>query len=161
MAKDGEKNWVKIAALAEVFGVSTQHIQQTVDDLPAEIVRRSTKRGQPHWIHGPGFVEWWVERALRKRRAPSGDNGDPLLVADAPASPALERYREARADLAALELAERQRDLLPRQTVHEVFGRIASRLRDAGEQLGREHGSEAHEVLSEALDDAEREVTSL
>jgi hypothetical protein len=167
MAKD-ERNWVTIATLAEVFGVSTQHIQKLTRDLPAKIVRPSKKRGTPTWVCGRGFVDWWVARALRRRRdrVPSAStaaegNGDPLLVAEGVASPALEKYREARAALAELDLQERQRDLLPRQAVHEVFGRIASRLRDAGEQLGREHGSEAHDVLTEALDDAEREVASL
>lgn len=166
MAKD-ERNWVTIATLAEVFGVSTQHIQKLTRNLPTTIVRPSKKRGTPTWVCGRGFVEWWVDRAMQKRRrretvaSPSGDNGDPLLVAEGVASPALEKYRETRAALAELDLQERQRDLLPRQMVHEVFGRIASRLRDAGEQLGREHGSEAHEVLTEALDDSQRELGAL
>jgi hypothetical protein len=169
MAKDGKKHWVKVATLAPIIGIGVKWLQNLVKELPKGVVRRSHQPGVPTWIDAPGFVQWWVDREMQKRRrretvpaaSSSGNNGDPLLVADAPASPALERYREARADLAALELAERQRDLLPRQTVHEVFGRIASRLRDAGEQLGREHGSEAHEVLTEALDDSEREIGSL
>lgn len=160
MAKDGEKNWITPQALAAVFGVSYQQIHRCLPKLPAESVRPSKKRGQPSWVYGPAFVEFWVERALRRRPAP-GENGDPLLAGGAGSSPALERYREARADLAHLELQERKKDLLPREKVHEVFTRIGSRLRDAGEQLEREHGSEAHQVIDEALDDAEREMASL
>jgi hypothetical protein len=162
MAKDKEENWVTSQALAAVFGVSYQQIHRCLPKLPSEAVRRSAEgRKTRVWVHGPAFVDFWVDRALRKHRVPSGDNGDSDIEATAGLSPALERYREARADHAELDLQERQRDLLPRQAVHEVFGRIASRLRDAGEQLGREHGSEAHEVLSEALDDAGREIESL
>jgi len=162
MGKDGERNWVKVAALAAVFGITPQRIHGIIKELPAEAVRLAVKRGEPTWINGPAFVSWWVERAVQRRRPVRGENGDPLLVGEGgPASPALEKYREARAALAELELGERRRDLLPRSAVHEVFGRVAFRLRDAGEQLQREHGSEAHEVLNEALDDAEREMESI
>ncbi|MCO6438171.1 MAG: hypothetical protein J5J06_13840 [Phycisphaerae bacterium] len=74
-------------------------------------------------------------------------------------SPALERYRTERAELARLDRLERQRQLLPRDEVREALGQIASILREAGESLQRQFGRAAAEVLYEALDDAEREIT--
>jgi hypothetical protein len=162
MAKDKEENWVTPQALAAVFGVSYQQIHRCLKYLPSEAVRRSAEgRKTRVWVQGPAFVDFWVERAFRQRRAPSGDNGDPDIEATAGLSPALERYREARADHAELDLQERQRDLLPRERVHKVFLQIGRRLRDAGEQLQREHGAEAHEVLVEAIGDAKREIAKL
>lgn len=73
-------------------------------------------------------------------------------------SPALERYRNERAELARLDRLERQRHLLPRGEVREALGQIASILREAGEALQRQFGKAAAEVLYEALDDAEREI---
>lgn len=77
-------------------------------------------------------------------------------------SPALERYREERAELARLDRLERQRQLLPRDQLREALARIATIIRGAGDALQRQFGMPAVEILHEALDDAEREMeTSL
>lgn len=81
---------------------------------------------------------------------------DPLLQGGN--SPALERYREHRAELARLDVLERQRQLLPRGAVRAELARIAAILRAAGETLQRDFGAGAAEILFEALDDAEREI---
>lgn len=73
-------------------------------------------------------------------------------------SPALERYRNERAELARLDRLERQGRLLPRDEVRETLGRIASILRDAGDTLLRQFGTSAAEILHEALDDSDREI---
>ena len=73
-------------------------------------------------------------------------------------SPALERYREERAELARLDRMERQSKLLPRDEVKEALARIASILRSAGDTLQRQFGSGAAEILHDALDDARREI---
>lgn len=73
-------------------------------------------------------------------------------------SPALERYREERAAMARLDRLEREQSLLPRDEAREGLGRIAARIRAAGEQLERQFGPGAREVLDEALNDADREI---
>jgi hypothetical protein len=88
----------------------------------------------------------------RKLAAPDDD-----LMQGGP-SPALERYREERATMAKLDRQEREQSLLPRDGVRDGLGRIAARLRAAGEQLERQHGAGAREILDEALTDADREI---
>ena len=78
---------------------------------------------------------------------------DDLLSGDV-SSPALERYRDERAKLAKLDRLEREKSLIPRDEIHEGFGRVASILRTAGETLQRQYGNGAVEVLNDALDDA-------
>jgi len=73
-------------------------------------------------------------------------------------SPALERYREERAQLARLDRLERERQLLPRHEVKEALGRIAAIIRSAGDAIQRQFGAAAVEILYEALDDARREI---
>ncbi len=73
-------------------------------------------------------------------------------------SPALERYREERAELARLDRLERQRQLLPRDQMREALARIAGIIRGAGDALQRQFGPAAVEILHEALDDAQREM---
>ena len=62
--------------------------------------------------------------------------------------------------LARLERLEREGDLLPRDATHNMLGRVAALLRDAGLTLQRQFGAEAHAILEEALDGAEREIAS-
>jgi hypothetical protein len=71
------------------------------------------------------------------------------------ASPALERYREERAAIARLERLEREGVLLPREPLRIALARVASIIRGAGETLQRQFGTEAQEILCEAIDDAE------
>jgi hypothetical protein len=73
-------------------------------------------------------------------------------------SPALERYREERAAMARLDRLAREGQLLPRDDVREALGRIASIIRSAGDMLQRHHGAGALDILTEALDDAQREL---
>ena len=94
--------------------------------------------------------------ARNKVKLARDDSDDPLLGGEN--SPALERYRDERAKLARLDRLEREKTLLPRDQVHELLGQIAALLRGAGENLQRQFGSDAHAVLDEALDDADREI---
>lgn len=99
------------------------------------------------------LVAWWTGRA-----AGSADP-DPLLAGGM--SPALERYRLARASREELELDARRRVLLPREGVHHGLAAIARIIRGCGERLQRQCGREALEILNESLDDAQREIDRL
>lgn len=73
-------------------------------------------------------------------------------------SPALERYRLARAKLSELELEERRKSLLPRERVRSGLSRFAMILRQLGERLGRRYGPEAAASVNDAVDDCQRVV---
>jgi len=96
--------------------------------------------------------DFLAENAVRLAR-----DDDPMM--QGAGSPALERYREERAELARLDRLERQRQLLPRDLVRESLGRLAAVLRDAGDALQRQFGAEAMAIVREALETADREIT--
>jgi hypothetical protein len=75
-------------------------------------------------------------------------------------SPALEKYRIAKAKLAELELREREGNLIPRVEIHTHLGRLGAILKGCGERLQRDHGAAALEIWNEAIDDFEREIKS-
>jgi hypothetical protein len=81
---------------------------------------------------------------------------DPLMAGGD--SPALERYREKKADLADLELKERQNQLIPRDQARQVLGRMAMIQRNGGECLGKQFGPAALVLFNEILDDVAQEV---
>ena len=98
----------------------------------------------------------------RGKRQPPADSDEALMDPTITGtSPALERFRHARAGLAELELQAKQGQFLPRQLVHECFGRVASLLRAAGDRLKKDYGPEALKILNEALEDALRAVGEL
>jgi len=84
------------------------------------------------------------------------DDEDPFLSGNN--SPALEDYRRQKAELAKLELKERQGELLSRERIHESFGRGAHIIRQAGDVLRRQYGNDAQAILNHALDDLVAEV---
>src|SRR5690606_17948204 len=62
----------------------------------------------------------------------------------------------AKAELTELELAKRRGLLIDRDELQGGLSRMASILRECGERLQRHFGVEAHAILEEALNEAER-----
>lgn len=98
-------------------------------------------------------------RIAKERAALAINREDPLMYDDTD-SPGLERYRTAKAQLAELDVAERQRSVLRRDQVRDALGRFASILRRLGERLGKRFGPEATKLFNRALDDCQRLVDS-
>lgn len=97
---------------------------------------------------------------LAKYSARLVDEDDELLDPEQ-TSPALERLREEKWKLARLDRLEREQQLVPREQIHELLGRGANLLRQAGERLQRQFGSDALEILNGALDAFSREIEQL
>ena len=79
---------------------------------------------------------------------------DPLLSGFD--SPALEAYRQAKAALANLDLAERERELIPLDRLQQFHSDMAAVLRQASDTLQRHHGPEALAIIEEALREMDR-----
>jgi hypothetical protein len=73
-------------------------------------------------------------------------------------SPALERYREAKAEREEYMLARDKRVLVERGVVNDLLMRVASRFREFGDVLQRQFGRDAASLFNEHLDDMEREA---
>ena len=89
----------------------------------------------------------------------AASNGGPedALLSGSFDSPALERYRLARAKLSELELAERESRLVNAEAlVRTWLGPSAALMRECGHQLRRRYGNEAGDMLDETLSEIER-----
>lgn len=133
---------------------------RTMSGRQTKVINEQAERyGIP--LGGPAVNLPAVVRALHDfladnaQKLSRGDD-DPLL--QGAGSPALERYREERAALARLDRLEREQQLIPRDEAREALGRIAGILRGAGDALQRQFGQTALEIVTEALDDAQREI---
>jgi len=95
------------------------------------------------------LVPWYLARQA---------GGDDLMGGSE--SPGLERYREARASLAELELAQREHQLVSVEQARAVLLRWAAVIKRAGERL-RKRQLEAHRTLAEALVECAKIVDEL
>lgn len=75
-----------------------------------------------------------------------------------PSSPALERKREVEYQLRLRDLAERDGQLVSRDKVRTGLAAIVSILRHYGDQVQRQFGSDALDLLNDTLADAERTI---
>jgi hypothetical protein len=102
-------------------------------------------------IRARGAIDAWVEHKVKQATPPKPAPGeDPDLYSGAD-SPALERYRAGKAELVWMEVKEREKNLIKRSHVHEVFGRMGSALRQRLEALQRAYGPDAYAIVDEGL----------
>lgn len=76
-------------------------------------------------------------------------------------SPALERQREARAKIAELELAEKEKSLVNVELMMPWLDKMASIIRRAGERIERQYGAEPKAILDESINAFRREVEAM
>jgi phage terminase Nu1 subunit (DNA packaging protein) len=101
------------------------------------------------WLRteGPG------SKALRVQ------SDDPLL--EDGDSPALERYRLAKAKLAELDLETRKGQLIERDKARDIFSRWAVLVRRMGERLAKRFGPDAAATVNETLDSCRAAVVEV
>lgn len=103
-----------------------------------------------HWLH-----DFLAENSAKLSRR--SDEDDDLMQGEA--TPALERYRAAKADLAELELQDRRSQTIDRAEMHEKLAKSAATLRRVGEDLERTFGVEALEIYNDGIADAMRALS--
>lgn len=137
--------------LAAFLGIDPSTIQQWVRAGFPRL--RAGKNRFAYCI--PCAVAWRLEgRDVKAEAVAALDD----LIAGGGDSPALERYRLARAKHAELDLEVRKGALVPREEIRNGLGRFASIIRQLGERLGRRYGPESARSLNDALDDCQRVV---
>lgn len=121
-------------AIARVFAVRRQAVAQW----------RGCPRNDDDTYSLPAVVAWKLGLAAADSEMGDGD------------SPALERFRAAKADLAELDREQRIGNLCRRETVREALVAFGQTLRVACDVLVRRYGNDAADILAHALDDAAR-----
>jgi hypothetical protein len=129
--------------------------------------------------HAPQAVAAWVcgmsPRSFRDRHAPRNPDGSydiravvqslikaqdeaDIEAAEGISSPALERWRLARAKDAEITLAERQRQIVSVELFQRMTAAAFVPLRRFAEEQIREHGNGTADAWAEAVEEFEREV---
>jgi hypothetical protein len=71
-------------------------------------------------------------------------------------SPALERYRAARADMAEMERDRLSKSLVRVTDIEPALMQLTALLREAGQRIARTAGNDVAGILNEAVDEWER-----
>ena len=133
---------------ARLLGCSVQNIRTNY--LP-KLTGDNVLPGRPVRIRFAALIDLIVERRVEERtRAATPTSDDPLL-ADGD-SPALERYRLAKAKHAELDLEQRKGELIDVGKCRDILAQWASVIRKTGDRLSKRFGLEANLMVSDAID---------
>jgi len=149
-----EKLWLTRPEALTLIGRSAEYFRNNIQAaLPPGHIRRAGGRGNPWQFYGPAVV-----KVLLVLNSTPSTEADPLLSGSD--SPALERFRLARAEREELELAVRREHLID---VDEFLAwwdaEVAIPIRKGLEKLQKKHGSKAVDLVSAAVRQSEAVVS--
>lgn len=114
------------------------------------------KHGRKYFYLGSALLRVFAEVENNPHKNHPGkkaaDETDPLLVGSD--TPALERYRLAKAELSELELAEKRKQLVSLELLKETWGPVVDVMRKAIMTIEKDYGRDAGEVIDDAIDEA-------
>ena len=151
-----DKGWLTTRRASEVFGLSGTGFAKTVRPLIPDDAVDARGKGRPTLLYMPTVLAVWLRDRLDRALAMA--DTDPMMTRGD--SPAMERYRAARANLAELDLSERHGKLVTLAKFQQRYLPVANRIRRAGTTLRRRFGPEAASVLEQAIDEATRAVAT-
>lgn len=141
--------WVSRQQAADLLGV---HLNTFDVKYRPRIEHGDTvSEGSRKWFRGRAIIDLYREELLEKV-APDGDS---LLGASDGDSPALERYRTAKAEQEEYKAAQMRGEMVTVQEVSEGFSLAANVMRRLADELRRK-SPESHEALEEAWEDVAR-----
>jgi hypothetical protein len=140
--KQPDRGWLARADAASALDVSPQQFDRRYAPLAPSTARQTIDRRL--YFHLRTIID-----ALVKERVADPVSEDPLLVGGD--SPALERYRAARAGMAEIELTDKQGQTVRLQLIRECIRPGITAMRSCGDSLVRRWGNECGDQFNEAV----------
>lgn len=153
MPNDKPEEWFTTNEMARIFGVTKRGYTSVVRPVvPPECIKSHGKGKETIW-HCRGVIDAWVAHKLKQQVKPEDD--DPEMAGES--SPALERYRLARAEKEEYNLQVMRGELIHVNEFLDKYGQLAAVLRGAQERM-KTQWPEAHQLIDEALERFEEEL---
>jgi hypothetical protein len=152
---DGSEVLLTRQQAAEACGLSARQFDEAIRPR----VKENGTRGARHGLRyvASAVVTAYVNYRLDQAKPKEIDGDDPFLDANAGAdSPALERYRSARAHMAELDVSARLREVVRRASLMEAVSPAIAAMRSVGDKLTRDFGNEAGETFNEGVAEFEK-----
>jgi hypothetical protein len=156
-----EKGWVRRQDAADLLGVGAPNFDKVYRDR-LDKSRNMLRLGTQTWYRFAALLPIWLQvrgrsqkpadRALIQQALGLGGAGEEIELDQRT------RKEKLQGDLLERKVGLLDRDLIQREDVHTVFGEVAGRLRQAGDVLEKQYGSEAGDLIRDAVDDAGRAI---
>ena len=149
--------WAPLSQAADTFAMTADGFRRQIRPLLSEQDVRTAGqgRGRKTYVYLRGAVQAFADKeAQRQVRAVAGPDAELLVGGD---SPALERYRLAKAQLTEIDLDQRRRNVITMEAAKRLFGTVAAHLRRGLDTLQRQFGRDAYTVMKDCLEDARRD----
>lgn len=145
--------------MAAMLGVNAQQFDRRYrPHIPKKLIAASGTGRRTQFR--PEAVRAIVDALLQAEREKAQmANDEAMLLEDGNTnSPAIERYRLAKAKLAELDLAEKQGNLIRPHLATTALTIVASKLRRLGERLARKHGNQVGDAIDRTLTECQTEM---
>jgi hypothetical protein len=143
-----DRGWYSRQEMAEILGVSEVQFDRKYAKLAATDGVRTVDRRL--WFHARKLFDAWMAEASRERTETQAA-ADAMLAAAVDS--AAERYREAKARMAELDLAERLSGLVRLTAILQALGPAVASMRSMGARLVLQFGNGAGELFNESFAD--------
>ncbi|HEV7299711.1 MAG TPA: hypothetical protein VGN72_10130 [Tepidisphaeraceae bacterium] len=142
--------WVTRTDAAALVSLSSRQFDEVIrPKLPADATKG---KGAALRFNAAMVVTAIIAYRLEKAQ-PKSIDGDPFMAGVD--SPALERYRKARAELVEMDVQQRRKDVVRRSALLDAISPAIAAMRDAGRKLALDYGKEAGETYNEAVGEFE------
>ncbi len=145
-----EAIWVPRVEAAALVGISERHFDATLRQSLSDGAIRG--EGRTLRFYGPDVVAAWHADRVAKIKAKAVEAGGDPLLADGD-SPGLERYRNAKADLAEMDRDRQRKQIVLVEQIEPALLQLAGVMRSAADNLARQFGNEAAGIVNEAVDE--------
>ncbi len=139
--------------IADRWTVTSRAEASAILGVSTSMLQTHSKRGMPgdrgRWPI-PQMIAW-----LRENVWAAAAVADDELLADGDGSPALERYRLARAQQEEIKLQTMRSDYVSIDDIRTLLMETAALYRGATERLIREFGNDAGDIIATAIDEAD------
>ncbi len=142
--------WYSTAEAESIFGVVHQVFYQTYRPHIPESAKRMD--GQRVMLHLPSAIKAWVKH---REDYITQQFADPDMVGD---GEGLDRFRMARAQQEEMKLEQMRKTHVPLADLNAALGQLSGILRTAGNNLQRQYGNAAGEILNQAIDEFEKRM---
>lgn len=142
--------WLSKTENAALCGLS---VRQYSDVIQPRLPKVAVKGSGATLRHEAGAVVSVLVAYRLEQAKPADPDGDPLLSGGD--SPNLERYRGVKADLATLDLRERNRELVRIGVLQTSMRTALAALRGTGDRLARQFGNDAADIYNEGVTEFE------